>query len=103
MAHGVLSSGKTGVFRISKTFYIMELLTRSFDNHLFTYFWHFKKCHIIANLLKLKVRIDCSIKVFIEGNCDGTAKEVKDDDVGDVELGEEPPVVLGPVGHDRMP
>ena len=54
-------------------------------------------------MARLHVRIDCGIEVFIERNCDGATKEVKDNDVGDVELGEEPPVVLGPVWHDRMP
>ena len=54
-------------------------------------------------MYKLHIRINCGVEVFIEGNCDGATKEVKDNDVGDVELGEEPPVVLGPVWHDRVP
>ena len=52
---------------------------------------------------ELHVRIHCSIKVILQRNCDGTTKEIEDDDVGDVQLGEEPPMVLGPVGHDRVP
>ena len=98
----------------------MELLTRLFDKHDkgnssrvpartnmdLHLRWHLK--HIqpsmpIADFVKLHVRIHCCIEVFLQWNSDGATEEVKDDDVGDVELGEEPSVVLGPVRHDRMP
>ena len=64
--------------------------------------WHLWSFLFFSSDLQ-HVRIHRSIEVFLQRNCDGSTKEVKDDDVGDVQFGEEPAMVLGPVGHDRVP
>ena len=48
------------------------------------------------------IRVNFSVEVILQGHSNGPTEEVEDDDVGDVELGKEPAVVLRPIWHHRV-
>lgn len=50
----------------------------------------------------LSTSLEDNIKVLLDGHINGASKEVKEDDIGDVELGKEPFMTHWPVWHHRM-
>jgi len=54
---------------------------------------------LVDNNSKILLWVDCGSEILLYGDCDCTPKVVKQEDVGDVELGYEPPVVLRPIQH----